>query len=140
MASSTALTDAQLSMSLTGSYNAAKSTVIDCHCTLLGGYFLWYTRGTFTQYAGVKLSQVMSKKDELSVIYGRVLTVLEAIGALPEGCDDVVYTSTTSGIISYPENNKRNAIKSLISDAIFTEIRWGKENHPKGIGVIEKGV
>lgn len=68
-----------------------------------------------------------SKDKNLNVIYGRVLTVLEAIGALPEDGSNLVYTNTTSGIISYPEESKRNAIKSLISEAIFNEIIWEKD-------------
>jgi len=67
---------------------------------------------------------------ELNTLYGRVLTVLEAIGALPD--ETIMDYGTQSGKnISGLTSAKREAIKSLISDAIFNQ-------DYRGFGVTEK--
>ena len=49
---------------------------------------------------------------ELNALYGRVLTILEALGTLPE-----TYTVDNQPVTG---QEKREAIKSLFSDAIFS--------------------
>lgn len=55
---------------------------------------------------------------ELNGVYGRVLTLMEAIGAIPEN-DTYVMTSTSFEGQVKPQGSRRQAIKDLLSAAIF---------------------
>lgn len=101
-----------------------------------------YNKSTYSYDAGVKLSQDMLNKEpqavnsyiewsELNALYGRVMTLLEAIGAMPEETVMDTYRETsTGGSFSGLISSRRAAIKSLLSQAIFSQ-------DYKGFGVTE---